>query len=309
VTLRHVGFTPVPPGSKPGFDHADIYLDPRGDTLYVAHTGADRIDVVDCRTGRYLRALGGLPGVAWVLVDNTQGLLFSSDRAAARVSVFSCPDEVLVAQVEVGPRPNALAYDPARGNLFSFNIGEPAGTNCTASVVSIDERRVRTTIPLSGRPRWAVFDAATQAVYVNIAEPAAIALIDADRLSLRDAIPVPAAGPHGLAIVDDERSSTLWCAADAGVLVVIDRDSREIEAKLPLPGTPDVVMHDRDLRRLYVAVGSPGRVSVFDTHGRQEIEKIPTEEGAHTIGWDPASRRLFVFEPNSCGVAIFEDAA
>ena len=91
MTLRHVGFTPVPPGAKSGFDHADTYLDPRGSRLYVAHTGADRIDVIDCRTGVYLRALSGLPGVAGVLIDNAQGLLFTSDRAAARVSVFRCP--------------------------------------------------------------------------------------------------------------------------------------------------------------------------------------------------------------------------
>ena len=309
MTLRHVGMTPVPRGAKPGFDHADTYLDPRGSRLYVAHTGADRVDVISCRTGSYLRALDGLPGVAGVLIDSAQGLLFTSDRAAARVSIFGCRDETLIAHVEVGARPNALAYDPARRNLFSFNLGEPAGTGCTSSVVSIDERRVRATIPLPGRPRWAVFDPATQAVYVNIAEPALIALIDADTLTQRDTVPVPAAGPHGLAIVSDGDRASLWCAADAGVLVVIDRDSRRIEATLPLPGTPDVVMHDHDLARLYVAVGSPGTVSVFDVRSRQEVETIRTEEGAHTIGWDPASRRLFVFEPKSCGVAIFEDAA
>lgn len=309
MTLRHVGFTPVPPGAKPGFDHADTYLDPRGSRMYVAHTGADRVDVIACRTGSYLGALTGLPGVAGVLIDTAHGLLFTSDRAAARVSVFGCADEALIAQVPVGPRPNALAYDPGRRNLFSFNLGEPAGTNCTASVVSIDERRVRATISLPGRPRWAVFDDTTQVVFVNIAEPAVIVRIDADKLTQRDSIPVPAAGPHGLAIVHDEKTTALWCAADEGVLVVIGRDSGKLEANLRLPGTPDVVMYDRDLERLYVAVGSPGTVSAFDTRGRQEVETIRTEEGAHTIGWDPASRRLFVFEPESCGVAIFEETA
>ncbi|MEK6226054.1 MAG: hypothetical protein AABM40_07115 [Chloroflexota bacterium] len=44
MTLRRVGFTPVPPGAKPGLDHADVYLDPRGSRLYVAHTGADRVE-------------------------------------------------------------------------------------------------------------------------------------------------------------------------------------------------------------------------------------------------------------------------
>jgi len=68
-------------------------------------------------------------------------------------------------------------------------------------------------------------------------------------------------------------------------------------------------MFDKELGRLYVAVGSPGTVSVFDTRRRLQLETITTENGAHTIGWDPASRRLFVLQPSSCGVAIYEDAA
>jgi len=309
VTLRHVGFTPVPPGAKSGFDHADTYLDPRGSRLYVAHTGADRVDVIDCRTGTYLRALSGLPGVAGVLIDSAQGLLFTSDRAAARVSVFACSDEVLIARVAVGPRPNGLAYDARRGHLFTFNLGEPAGTNCTASVVSVGDRRVVATLSLPGRPRWAVFDERTRSVFANISDPPLIAVIDADALAIARSIPVPAAGPHGLALVPENGVAALWCAADGGRLAILDPESGNVQIALPLPGVPDVVMFDKDLGRLYVAVGSPGTVSVFDTRRRLQLETITTENGAHTIGWDPASRRLFVLQPSSCGVAIYEDAA
>ncbi len=50
-------------------------------------------------------------------------------------------------------------------------------------------------------------------------------------------------------------------------------------------------MFDRGLRRLYVATGSPGLVQSFDTTDLRLIETIETEEGAHTIGWDPDLRR------------------
>src|SRR5437868_6563442 len=75
-----------------------------------------------------------LPGVAGGLVYEEQQLLFSSDRGAARVSVFRCSDEQLLGQVEVGPHPNGLAYDLKRRRLYSFNLGEPVGQHCTASV-------------------------------------------------------------------------------------------------------------------------------------------------------------------------------
>ena len=308
MTLRRVGFTAVPPGAKAGFDHADTYLDPRGSRLYVAHTGADRLDVLDCKSGAYLRSIAGFPGVAGVLIDSANDLLFTSDRSAARVSILRASDGAMVGQVAVDPRPNGLAFDPKARNLYSFNLGEPAGTNCTVSVVSVDTLRVVATLRLPGRPRWAVFDALTRSVYANIGDPALIVVIDCDSLAISRSISVRVAGPHGLAIVGEHGGSSLWCAADAGQLVVLEPRSGAVSASLPLRGTPDVVMYDRDLHRVYVAVGSPGTVTVFDTQRRLELETIVTEEGAHTIGWDPVSRRLFVFQPKSCGVAIYEDA-
>ena len=94
IVSPRVGFVAIPPGAKPGFDHADVNRERR--RLYVAHTGADRIEVLDCNARSYLRALPGeLPGVAGVLIEEEQGLLFSSDRGAARVSIFGCSDEEL----------------------------------------------------------------------------------------------------------------------------------------------------------------------------------------------------------------------
>ena len=123
MTLVRVGFIPIPQGTRPGFDHADI--DRKRRRMYVAHTGADRIEVLDCATRAHLRALPAeLPGVAGVLIDEEHDLLFSSDRAAARVSVFRCSDEQLLGQVEVGPHPNGLAYDSQRRRLYSFNLGD-----------------------------------------------------------------------------------------------------------------------------------------------------------------------------------------
>jgi hypothetical protein len=55
VSLVRAGFIPIPPGAKPGFDHADVFRGRR--RIYVAHTGADRVDVLDCEAGTYLYAL------------------------------------------------------------------------------------------------------------------------------------------------------------------------------------------------------------------------------------------------------------
>jgi hypothetical protein len=302
MSLARAGFIPIPPGARPGFDHADVF--PHGRRMYVAHTGADRIEVLDCATRNYLRALAtDLPGVAGVLIDDEHDLLFSSDRAAARVSVFRSSDEQLLTQVEVGPHPNGLAYDRKRRRLYSFNIGEPLGENCTASIVELDSRKAVAELPLPGRPRWAVYDPDCDTIYANIQTPAQIAVIDCERAAIVRAVDVPAEGPHGLWL----DSGRLFCAADGGALVVLDRDSGEVLTSLPLPGVPDVVMHDAQLRRLYVAIGDPGVVCSFDSDHLEPLETLDTEPGAHTTGWDPIDKCLYVFCPASGGAAVYEE--
>ena len=301
MSLVRVGFVPIPPGVKPGFDHADTYRG--GRRMYVAHTGADRVEVLDCETRTFLRSLPGLPGVAGVLVDERHDLLLTSDRAAARVSVFCCSDEQLLGQVAVGPHPNGLAYDRRRRRLYAFNLGEPLGENCSASVVGVGSMRVLAELPLPGRPRWALYDEERDRVYANIREPAQITVIDSERLMIDRDLPVPSEGPHGLGL----DAGRLFCAADGGALVVLDRERGEVLASLPLPGVPDVVMHDPDLRRLYVAIGDPGLVCSFDSDRIEQLETIDTEAGAHTIGWDPDARCLYAFCPKSGGAEVFEE--
>lgn len=301
MSLVRTGFIAVPPGARHGFDHADIHY--AGRRIYVAHTGADRVDVLDCKARAFLRSLPDLPGVAGVLVSEPHDLLFTSDRDAARVSVFRCSDERRLGQVEVGPHPNGLAYDRRRRRLYAFNLGEPLGTNCTASVVDLATMRVIAELPLSGRPRWALYDGERDRVYANIRDPAQVAVIHAEAVALERSFAVPSAGPHGLWL----DAGRLFCAADEGALVVLDAANGEILASLPLPGVPDVVMHDSERHRLFVAIGEPGLVSVFESERLEQVETIKTERGAHTTCWDPLGSCLYVFFPASCGAALYED--
>jgi len=273
--------------------------------MYVAHTGADRVDVLDCAARSHLRSLPDLPGVAGVLVDEEHDLLFSSDRGAARVSVFRCSDEVLLGQVEVGPHPNGLAYDRVRRRLYSLNLGEPVGEDCTASVVDLDAMSVAVELALPGRPRWALYDPERDGVYVNIQEPAQIAVLNCEHPAIERALQVPSEGPHGLWL----DAGRLFCAADGMAFLVLDRDTGDLLANLPLPGVPDVVMHDPGLHRLYVAIGDPGLVCGFDSARLEPVETVETEDGAHTLGCDPDEHCLYVFCPGSGGAMVFEERA
>jgi len=159
------------------------------------------------------------------------------------------------------------------------------------------------TIPLPGRPRWAVYDDASDRVFANIREPDQILVLHPRELRIDRAIDVPAVGPHGLWI-DAER---LFCAADGGALVVLHRDTGAGLSALPLPGAPDVVMHDASRRHLYVAIGEPGVICVVDTERLELVDTVPTEPDAHTIGLNPDDHTVYAFLPASDGATVYVD--
>jgi len=66
-------------------------------------------------------------------------------------------------------------------------------------------------------------------------------------------------------------------------------------------------MHNPEQRRLYVAIGDPGLVCSFASDRLEQIGTIETERGAHTTGWDPRGRCLYVLGPESCGAVVYEE--
>lgn len=287
--------------AKGGFDHAAVHA--ASGHVYVAHTANGAIDVFDAQ--RYLFSIPDLPGVAGALVSDEADLIFSSNRAENTVGIFSSGPNPEVTKVEVGTGPNGLAYDHGRHLLLAANVGDPAiAGSYTVTMVDVRDRAVRAEISVPGRTRWTVFDPDAEVFYVNIANPAVIAVIDArkpDRLAHMFA--VPAAGPHGLDL--DPTTHRLFCACDAGKLVSLDAGSGKILGVRPLSGVPDVVFFNRRRQHLYVAMGDPGVIDVFSTSSMDRLATIETEAGAHTTALSADGDRLYAFLPRSHRAAIY----
>jgi DNA-binding beta-propeller fold protein YncE len=306
VALRLTGHIDLPAHSAPGgFDHAAIHERTR--RLYVAHTANDAVDVIDCARGAFVQSIGGLPGVAGVLVDGARDLAFTSNRGEDTVGLFRPGAEDKVIKARVGVRPNGLAYDSRRGTLLAANVGDPAVPGSfTLSVVDVDAMRLRGEIPVPGRTRWAIYDRGLDRFFVNIAEPARIIVVAGDAPSrIADAYEVPAAGPHGLEL--DIDSGRLFCACDEGWLVALDAATGRPLGTVALSGTPDVIFLDPALGRLYVAVGDPGLIDVIDVRAMRKLETVRTEAGAHTTALDSRRHWLYVFLPETHRAAVFVD--
>jgi DNA-binding beta-propeller fold protein YncE len=303
MTLRLIGHVELPEHKgKGGFDHAAVHA--ASGHVYVAHTANDAVDVFDAQ--KYLFSIPNLSGVAGALVSDEGGLIISSNRTANTIGVFAPGSNPTVRRIDVGLRPNGLAYDPRRQIVLAANVGDPEvpGSH-TLSMIDLAHDARRSEIAVRGRTRWTVFDPGLELFYVNIAQPAEIVVVDPrqpDRIAR--SIAVPHAGPHGLDL--DGTTQRLFCACDAGVLVTLDARSGKVLDEKPLSGVPDVVFFNRQRQHLYVAIGDPGVIDVFSTTPMAKLATVETEAGAHTTALSPTGDRLYAFLPRTHRAAIYE---
>ena len=99
-----------------------------------------------------------------------------------------------------------------------------------------------------------------------------------------------------------ERPPTVVYAPPPAV-VVLDSESGEEKATVPIPGDTDDVFLDAKRQRLYASCGE-GFLAVIrqaDADHYELLEKVPTIKGARTCLLDPEGARLYLLVPRQAG--------
>ena len=223
------------------------------------------------------------------------------------MGIFPFSREEKLEKVRVGGFPNGLAFDPSRDALLVANVSkqdDPAPI--TVSMVETKKKILTADIIVPGRTRWTVFDSKMDRFYVNISKPPQIVAIESkDPDGITASYNIPATGPHGLDI--DSENRRLFCACDQGVLFTVDLQSGRVSRASDLSGTPDVIFYNSRLHHLYVAIGEPGVIDVFDTDKMKLSQTVKTEPGAHTIAYNPETNKVYAFTPASHRAAVYQD--
>lgn len=288
----------LPSHPEGDFDHGDVLLSTG--SIFIANTAAGSVEVVDGEHLRHQVTIPGCPEASGVLAAQEEGLVFAAARGAGKLLVIDPVTLTVRRSIDVGSRPNGLAWDTHRKHLLVADVGDN-----TARLVDAKVGQVMALVPLPGRPRWAVYHASGDRFLVNIREPACVAVLSAEPFALAGQFPVSTTGPHSLDL--DQQGRRAFVACDGGSVVTLDPTTGSELATVPIAGIPDAIWHNHRTERLYVAIGNPGVIDVVNTATLAIDERIATEAGAHTTAYDARRQRLYAFLP-SCRVAVYEES-
>jgi DNA-binding beta-propeller fold protein YncE len=294
-------------GGEGGWDY--LTLDGEGRRLYIAR--ANRVMVLDVDKGTLVGEVPNTPGIHGVALVPKRGLGFTSNGRDATVTVFDLKTLKERKRIKVGKRPDAILYDPASDQVFTFNAG---GGDATA--INAKTETVAGTIKLGGKPEFAVADGKGH-VYVNLENKHEILALDAQKLTVLHRWPVaPGKEPTGLAM--DRARRRLFATCHNQKMVVLDADTGRVLATPPIGKGTDAAIFDPDTGLAFSSNGD-GTLTVVreSSPGKFEVaETVKTQAGARTMALDPKTQRIFLatakaipnqrrrFEPNSFVILV-----
>jgi DNA-binding beta-propeller fold protein YncE len=271
----------------PGDGRGDyITVDPVARRLYVTHT--EVVHVLDLDSLKVVAEIGGLGGAHGVAVVPQLGRGFISDGRDNQVLVFDLATDKIIGAILGGKNPDAILYDPASGLVFAFN-----GTSQDASVIDPAKAKIVKVIPLGDKPEFSRADG-KGLIFTNLEGDAAIAVIDTKTLEVLKDYKLPDCGAAAAMAFDDVHRR-IFSGCESRQLKVVDADSGEILASLPIGEDADGAAFDPQERKVFVA-NRDGTMTVIrqDDADHYEVEQdLHTEEYAKTIAIDLKTQRIF----------------
>jgi YVTN family beta-propeller protein len=283
----------IPIGGEGGWDI--LTIDAAARRLYLSH--ATKVVVVDLERNAIAGEIADTPGVHGFVVVPELQRGFSSNGKEAKASVVDLKTLRTISKVETGENPDAVLYEPGRGEVYVFNH-----TGKSATVIDAKEARVVATIPLEGSPEFAVADPAAGRVYCNLEDKNEVAVLDTTKHEVIARWPLaPGEEPTGIAL--DAAHHRLFSACHNKLMAMLDTGSGKVVATVPIGAGVDGCEFD-DVTQLAFASCGEGVTTIAreETPGKLSVVQVlKTERGARTMALDPKTHRIYLptaqFEP------------
>ena len=274
----------VPMGAPDKWDY--VVFDSTSHRVYVAHGTA--IGVFNGRSGEVLGSVP-VPGANGVAVVPSAGKGYAGSRELKAVLVFDLDHFAVKKSIPAGEDTDGIVYDTVMKRVFVMQ-GDPKNL----LVIDTSNDTAVTTIALHGKPEYAAVDGRGK-LYVNIADKREIQRIDTRTAKVDATWPIPACeSPHGLSI--DVQSNRLFASCVNSKLLVVDAQSGQVAAELPIGFGSDATAVDTSRHRVFSS-NWDGTLSVIDISGpgrAVSLGEVPTQPLARTMAVDSASGRVYL---------------
>lgn len=282
-TYHVVARIPLP--GEGGWDY--LTVDTVAHRLYASR--GTHVAVVDLDRDSVVGDIPNTLGVHGIVVLRDLNRGFTSNGRDSTVTVFDLKTFVAVNSIKVtGRNPDAIAYEPTSGRLFTFNGG-------SASATAIDPRsgKVLGTLELGGKPEFAVADGHGR-MYVNIEDKGELVAFDGGTLAIQRRWSLDhCEEPSGLAI--DRARHRLFSVCGNGLMVVSDADNGRVVAQLPIGSGTDGAAFDPNTRLAFSSNGE-GTLTVVHEESADSFTvagTIQTQRGGRTVALDERTHRVY----------------
>jgi DNA-binding beta-propeller fold protein YncE len=283
---RYAKVAEIQIGGEGGWDYLSV--DPAGRRLYVSH--ASKVVVVDIDKNAVVGEIAPTPGVHGIALAPELGRGFVSNGREATSSIVDLRTLRTVSKVTTGQNPDAVLYEPIHQEVYAFN-----GGGKSATVFDARTGEVRATIPLPGKPEFAVFDQKAGRIYNNIEDTSQLVAIDSAKHAVVATWPIaPGEEASGLAL--DPRTHRLFVGCGNKLMLMVDAANGRVLSSVPIGAGVDANAFDPGTG-LAFASSSDGTLTVAraDAAGKLGVvQTIATPARSRTMTLDPTTHRLYV---------------
>jgi YVTN family beta-propeller protein len=273
------------PGGKEYWDY--ITFDASTRRLYISHN--TEVKVVDADSGTIVGSIPDLKRVHGIAIVTDLGRGFLSDGGADEVVVFDLKSLKVSGHVKTGGNPDCIIYDPASKHIFTMN-----GKTNDATVIDPANGTVLATIPMGGRPEYAVADGKGM-IYDNLEDKNEVVALDSRANTVKARWPL-APAEEATAMDMDVQHRRLFIGGRNKLLAIMDADNGKVVQTFPIGAGVDTNIYEPETGLVFTATRE-GTLHIFheDTPDKfSVVETVKTEFGARNMALDPKTHRLFL---------------
>ena len=272
-------------GREGGWDY--LIVDTAGHRVFISR-GTHTL-VVDARTDSIVGDIEDTPGVHGIALAYDLGRGYTSNGRDSSITVFDLKTLAPITRIHTtGVNPDAIVYDDFSHRIFAFN-----GRSGDATAIDAATNTVAGTIPLGGKPEFAVTDG-KGTLWVNVEDKSEIARLDTKTLTVGAHWALaPCEEPSGLAI--DRTTRRLFTVCSNKLMAIVDADNGKVVATVPTGDGTDAAAFDPATKLAFASNGEGTLTVVHEDapDAAHVVQTVATQRGARTMALDPQTHTVY----------------